>query len=417
MRQALALVKSFLVKNRLNLSLAIASVVLSLLFAESIFRVYLFRMTAKTNYDHLNFYIQDKSFSEFDEKLGFHYKPNLSVDWSTIKDSLPNTTGTLVFDRRGNSGPDVDDANSDVRIAVAGDSFTVLQHDGITWPYLLQKTLRESTGRKVAVYNYAKDGYGVLQMIDQASSLVEEKPDAILISFISPDMVRSRFWRMELKTSSGVDVFTSTTPTLQFDKPDTYVRTTLVEPRATRKWAEATMATQDRNDPVLRSLLDTYVREKKNYSITRFDPLSFRTLYLWERMVHPRVQPGGVDNAQVMYTNYASDDRFMEGVRKLKRSKIPVYLVHLPWYPDMASGKYVMDKSSEALLNSLKIITGFPLVEILPPTPMGNHADIMILSHENAHPSMNGLNFYALQVAQALRQDSIFGKILNPTSR
>ena len=414
MQRLLMRSKSFLVGNRLNLCLAVASVLVSLVFAEITFRVYLSRVVARSDYDHLDFSVQDKPYSVFDQQLGFRYKPNISVDWCSIKDSLPNLTGTTVFDSRGNSGPEVDDANCEVRIAVAGDSFTMIQHSGITWPYLLQQILRERTGRKVAVYNYARDGYGILQMIDQASSLVDEKPDIILISFITPDLLRDRFWRMENQTPRGVDVFTSTTPSLQIDKPETYSRTTLVDPRATRKWAEKTRAHKDRNDPVLRSLLDTYLREKNNYYITRFDPLSRRELYVWEWLTHSRLRPGGTANSEFTFDNFAADDRFMEGVAKLKQSRIPIYLVHLPYFPDLESGEYTMSDQDSRLLSSLKIITGFPLVKLLPAAPMGPDAKKMILSLDDAHPSLPGLEYYAQSIAQALANDSTIGKSRMP---
>ena len=417
MRQFLTRVQAFLVQNRLNLCLAVLSVLVSLVFAEIIYRVYLFRTVSASDYDHLDFYAQNRSCWEYDEMLGFHYKPNVSADWITIKDSLPQTTATLVFDRRGNSGPEVDDANADVRIAVVGDSFTVLQHDGVTWPYLMQKVLRERTGRKVAVYNYAKDGYGILQMIDQASALVEEKPDIILIAFMTFDLVRDRFWRMEYSTPHGVEVLTSTTPSLQLDRPGTYVRTTMINPLATRDWAERTRANQDRNDPILRSLLDTYLREKQNHFITRYNPFSLGSSYLWEKIASPRVRPGGIANSEVRYNNFAADDRFMREVTKLKQSGIPTYLVRLPWRPDMASGKYMKNGRADMLLSTLEKITEFPMVELLPPAPLGNHADIMIISRENPHPSLLGLQYYAQMTAHALATDPPIAQMWSPSLR
>jgi hypothetical protein len=401
--------KSFLAGNRLNLCLAVAGALIGLTLAEVFYRVYLHRRIDTSEYDHLSFSVQDKSYSEYDALLGFHYKPGLSVDWCSIEESLPNLTGTLAIDRRGNSGPEVDDAGSEVRIAVVGDSFTVLQHDGITWPYLLQQLLRERTGRKVAVYNHARDGYGVLQMIDLASTLVDERPDLILIAFITPDLTRARFWRMEVPTPRGVEGFTSATPALQLDKPETYTRTAIVNPLATREWAERTRASRDRNDPVLRSLLDTYLREKHNYSITRFDPLSLRSSYVWERLTHPRVRAAGGVNSEVTFTDFAADGRFREEVAKLKRSGIPVYLIILPWFPDLAFGQYVNPGPVLRLLNSLKKATGFPVIELLPPAPMGFEAKTMILSPNNPHPSMTGLKYYSQKVAQALANDPVIG--------
>lgn len=417
MNRILVRLKSFLMYNRLNLLLAIFGVLISVAVAEGLYRAYLFWMIPKSQLDHLDFYVQNQSCSEYDELLGFHYKPNISCDWITIKDSLPDTSGTLAINHRGNSGPDADEADSEVKIAVVGDSFTVLQHDGMTWPYLLQKELREISGRKVAVYNFARDGYGILQMMDQASMLVEEKPDVILIAFISYDFVRDRFWVTERKSPGGVDVFTSTTPSLQFDKPETYTRTTLVNPLATRKWAEETKANNDRNDPVLRSILDTYLLEKKNYAVARFEPWSLRAWYLWERIAGPHIRAHGNVNSGISYDNYAADDRFMKAVAKLKQSRIPVYLIHLPYYKDLAFGRYIMDDRQTSLLSSLVNITGFPLVKIPPPTPLYKNADTMILSPDNPHPSMIGLTFYAHQIAQFLSHDATFDNFLVPPGR
>ena len=417
MRQILTRLICALARNRLNLCLALSSIVISLVVTEISYRVYLSRMLSTSQHDRLDVNVVNKSCWEYDERLGFHYKPSTSCDWVTIKNSLPSTSGTLFFNRRGNSGPDTDDANCEVKIAVVGDSFTVLQHDGMTWPYLLQKELREISGRKVAVYNFARDGYGILQMMDQASMLVEEKPDVILIAFISYDFVRDRFWVTERKSPGGVDVFTSTTPSLQFDKPETYTRTTLVNPLATRKWAEETKANNDRNDPVLRSILDTYLLEKKNYAVARFEPWSLRAWYLWERIAGPHIRAHGNVNSGISYDNYAADDRFMKAVAKLKQSRIPVYLIHLPYYKDLAFGRYIMDDRQTSLLSSLVNITGFPLVKIPPPTPLYKNADTMILSPDNPHPSMIGLTFYAHQIAQFLSHDATFDNFLVPPGR
>jgi hypothetical protein len=409
--------KAFLAKNRLNLSLAIASILVSVFLAEIAFRVHLYRMIDKSQYDHVDFDVVSRSYSEYDEALGFHYKPSVSADWCSIQDSLPYLAGTVSLNRRGNSGPEVDEAGSEIKIALAGDSFSMIQHDGVTWPHLMQEELRKSTGRKVAVLNYARDGYGILQMIDQASVLVDEKPDVILIAFITPDLVRSRFWRMERETPGGTELFTSITPTLQIDKPDTYTRTALINPLATRDWAEGLIASRDRNDPLLRSVTDTYLREKKNHAITRFDPFSLRRLYLWERIANPAVQAGSFFNAEIAYRNFVQDGQFLSAVAKIRRSGIPVYLIHLPFYPDLAAGQFQVDSDLSKLLKSLKSTTGFPFVEIRPPLAMGRHADIMILSPQNLHPSKHGLNFYATQVAEALLRESVIGNRLHPAGR
>ena len=187
----------------MNICLAAASVVVSFAFAEIIFRVYLFRMTPRLSNEHLNAPVVNATYWEYDEKLGYHYRPNMSADLCVIQDSLPYKTSSVIFDHRGNSGVEVDDANSEFKIFVLGDSFTMIQDDGITWPHLLQQVLRARTGRKVTVLNYSREAYGILQMIDQASMLVDEKPDMILIAFITPDLPRARFWRMKRETATS----------------------------------------------------------------------------------------------------------------------------------------------------------------------------------------------------------------------
>ncbi len=412
MSRIVMLAKAFLAKNRRNLVLALASIAISCVFAEVVFRVYLFQKIAKTEYDHLAFAVSDKSYWQHDEALGFRYRPGVSADVCSIEDSLPVSVETVVFDRRGNSGIDVDNSDSEVRIAVVGDSFTQIQHDGITWPHLLQQTLRAQTGRKVAVLNYAREGYGLVQMIDQARLLIEEKPDIILIVFISPDIVRSRFWRIEQKTPSGVDVFTSITPELQFDKPKTFVRTALVDPRATRAWAERMMATKDRKDPVLRSILDSYVRAKHDFNIARFDVFSLRESYLLARLANPGAQGVGPTNPLVGYSNFAEDRRLIEAVTRLRQSNIPVYLIHLPFYPELLKGKYLLNVQQAQLLGSLKAISEFPLLTILPLPPMGPEARSLIRTNRDTHPSRIGLDFYVEIVSRALFKDATFGRIL-----
>ncbi len=407
------LAKSFLAKNQLNLVLTLSSLAIGCVFAEMIFRGYLFQKIAKTEYDHLEFAVSNKSYWEYDEALGFRYKPGVSADICQIEDSLPVGVETVIFDRRGNSGIDVDHSDSEVRIAVVGDSFTQIQHDGITWPHLLQQSLRSQTSRKVAVLNYAREGYGILQMIDQASLLVDERPDAILIAFISPDIVRARFWRIEQPTPRGVDVFTRMTPALQFDKPQTLVTTALVDPRATREWAAKLMLTKDRKDAVLRSILESYARAKHDYNIARFNVFSLRESYLWARLAHPGARGVGPTNPLVGYSNFAEDHRLVAAVTRLRQSAIPVYLIYLPYYPELLRGKYLLTDQLMQLLGSLQEITRFPLLTILPLPPMGQEARSLIRTDRDTHPSRIGLDFYVAHVARLLLEEATFRRLLS----
>ena len=80
---------------------------------------------------------------------------------------------------------------------VFGDSFTAnVQHGGLTWPDLFESDLDASLPSDVVVMNFARGGYGVLQMFDLAAAKAEElRPDMVIIAFISGDLERNRFWR------------------------------------------------------------------------------------------------------------------------------------------------------------------------------------------------------------------------------
>ena len=82
---------------------------------------------------------------------------------------------------------DVEYDRADLKILVFGNSFAG------AWPDLLQYRLEQKTGLRVRVLNFARDGIGVMQMIDAAAHHVPQfKPDIFLVAVTTTSVVTPR---------------------------------------------------------------------------------------------------------------------------------------------------------------------------------------------------------------------------------
>jgi GDSL-like lipase/acylhydrolase family protein len=359
-----------------------------------------------------------RSHWEFDDQFGYVYPPERTLDYTGVQDGRVVECHRLnVINRNGNIGPIVgryDEAQ--VKVLVFGDSWAAFQQEGKTWPNFLQEALERRLGRSAHVVNFGRDGYGILQMFDLAAAQVAEwKPDLAVITFISDDLARARFWRTVVGEGDDVRVLSTTRPSRVPD-PTRGADVSLLLPSATHEWCRS-MIGSERVDPILTKLIAKRTRLlAARPSVKLTDVLTLRQSFLYTRLFVTHRNPFWfllqATNPRVRFSSFADDARFMSALERLRATGIPWVLFHLAYYPEVKAGKEaILDAQQAALWNSLEEVTGRPILRTLDhvrwPVPAPER---MYVSPEDLHPSRWGMEFYANAVADALVQKRLVGR-------
>ena len=378
------------------------SVTLALVCSEVAYRLYLstrLDLTAPAWYQAVN-----APTSVFSEAHGYDYLPSSTFTMATIQDGKVAMCNRIVSNSAGNLGRERQPSRADdPHILVVGDSFSDNAHlGGITWPDLMAGELSRKSSRSVSVLNYSRSGYGIAQMIDMAAEQVEkERPQLVLIPFILNDLARPRFWRTSRKKNGETRLLqtasATTRPTLaaSFD-------VSLVDADVTESWCEFALEHSTHEDPVLNRLNDRY----QQLAITSHRKTTLTTLsesLLYRRLVKRDFtlkQARMVALPAYGYSSYVQDRLFMASLRRLKNSGVPLQLVRLPRYEELAQGAYLTGTpQEESLLQSLEQLTASPIQSLLPPhQPQSNLASLFLLP-QDSHPSSAGAAFYASEVS------------------
>lgn len=123
-----------------------------------------------------------RSTYEYDAELGYRYVPG-STRGVEVRDGRVVRIAETGVDARGN----VAHRSCDSGVIAVGDSYTAYpDRGGLTW----------TDDVKPCASNYARDGYGVLQMVHMAAVQVRARPvRRVLLAWITDDLTRARFWR------------------------------------------------------------------------------------------------------------------------------------------------------------------------------------------------------------------------------
>jgi hypothetical protein len=348
------------------------------------------------------FYVYADSIYDFDATLGYRYRPGARVDVAFLKKGTPRRCLTIVTGALGSAGKGIDPAKlAEVRFIVLGDSFTAMVHQDETWPDILASLIEAHSGNAVSILNLSRDGYGVLQMFDQAAQLVHagHRPQAFIISITGADLVRSRFWRMTLERNGAVEVFTSTQPSLDI-APETHARTVFVDRRVTRSWCEALRASGRTDDTATRIELafDATRRTDKAFFGHKIDVFSLRDCFLCDRIRHGELVRETVRRKRThSLMRFQDDPGFAENLAAIRASGMPIWLVYLPVESELRNARKRLSQQDESLLESLKGAVD-RYIELTPETPMGDAAVAFTLLPDDTHPSHAGLEYYAYEM-------------------
>src|SRR5262249_11750421 len=146
-------------------------------------------------------------------------------------------------------------------------------------------------------------------------------------------------------------------PTIAYD-------TFVLHPRATREWCESI---KGRGDEIAREIVDKYVRLRG----TRYSPFDLSRSFLWNKIVHkdPFKSSRAIDRiTRTMPPQpFSGDAAFVHAVGVVQKTNIPYLLLHVPYYPEVASGSEFLssDHRSELARSDLTQVTGHRVIGLL----------------------------------------------------
>jgi hypothetical protein len=400
-----------------NAGLALAACLLSLSGAEAGYRYHLYR-TQPARFQPL--ILQTDFFQRspwlYNETYGWDYQPGETYG-GTIADGVVISCWRWLANERGNVGRvqgSYEDA--DLKVLVFGDSWTSQPRrlpDGttVTWPDFLQDELEAKTGGSVHVVNFARDASGVLQMFDMARvKLPEWKPDLAVVAFITDDLTRARSWRTTGQFDGAWRVLTALSPAQPPNLEDA-AETAIVHPNADPSWCRETKRAQSVDDPIA-AAIEQHRRQTRGRGNPLADPFSLSQSFLFDAVVRgnpthtniARLKPA--QNPRHSLRSFADDDRTVEAFKEVEQLGIPVVLVHLAYFAEIASDREVIPTSArdESLWHSLEKLHGGPIYNTL------DHVERPVVRPEELsgdfprdhHPSLRGLTFYGQMVAELL---------------
>lgn len=338
---------------------------------------------------------------EFDVETGYKYRPNTKITGVALVDGVPKLCGYLETGNHGSPGRGIGATPiKEAKLIVVGDSFSATVQEHQTWPDILGDLLQAGSGRPAPVLNMSHDGYGVLQMFDQAAKLVREgyRPTAFVIPLIGPDLVRARFWRMTRERSGRTEVFTSSVPSLDV-QPETHVRTAFIDHRVNEAWCNDGLASgkADQTGHDIEQAFDETRRADEAFFGHRVRLYSVTDCYLCNLVrygtpLRPIAQIG--TNPPHKWRSFGDDARFTSAAAVIRASGVPIWIVYLPYHPELRDGQKKLTEQEHSLLDSLK---GYAdqFIDLTPATPMGDAAIPLTKLPMDAHPSYAGLEYYA----------------------
>jgi lysophospholipase L1-like esterase len=352
----------------------------------------------------------NRSLWQFDADEGYRYVQE-NVDWTRIEGGIVTGCARLnPINAHGGSGLiEGDYASADLRIAVFGDSFTWFSSpENLTWTNYLQRNLQRLTGRSTHVLNFARDGIGVMRMFDLAATrLPKYRPDfAIFALTTNAGMRPGRIWRFETVVDGEPRVFTADTPTRTTDPALAY-DTFILHPRATLEWCQAAKGA---SHPIALEIVNKYMRLRA----TRYSASDLSRSFLLNKIVtkDPFKSSKAIDRVSSAAAErpFSHDARFLDAVAAVKRTGIPYLLVHLPYAPEVASGKEFLpdDETSQMERSDLQNVTGHPVLGLLENLDMPiERPERMNHAPDNLHPSPWGMMMTATGVVRVLLRQGL----------
>ena len=319
--------------------------------------------------------------------------------------------------RQGGAYNDVEYDRADLKILVFGDSFAG------AWPDLLQYRLEQKTGLRVRVLNFARDGIGVMQMIDAAAHHVPQfKPDIFLVAVTTTSVVTPRTWRGVTRRGNYDRLFMSTE---EDENPRTEVNralgnSALVNPIVEQIFHQysATKLLPSGGDPRVVRLADQIRAFAERTTTPRREVrlLDLTRSFIFNRVHHgdARAGTGWADPElglfeSIYIDDFRSDRRMVAAIEFFRKVGARYSLVHTPAMDIESRDRNVLITPNipglaqhSALLTSLGMMTGRDVFSVASKLPRReSYAEFMVRTAD-PHPNKLGTMLYAEIIADHL---------------
>jgi len=433
--------------NSIKAITAIFSFFLGLLGSEAVYRVMLHSETIvnidtlkkKHNDDSIRFFSYPFQLL-FREDYGFDYFTGDVTFGSIDNGTFINCQTTRKTDWSADAiNPDHETFNEgDLRILLLGSSYTAsLDENGDLATTIAAQNLSKRLKRRVKIQNLSRGSTGILEMMDLASVKIPQyRPDLVLITLNTQDITRPRWW--PILKSDGNGFFRYYQSRIPAPKSLTRFNAVLHEfviyEKVTREWCsdmmEAKKVGESRrliHDPILLAMIEQGTRLGSLRSNPQLDADlgSLATSYLYNKIAYGspyydiELYKNNNPIAPIQIDSFREDAAFMSAWEKVRESGIPVYIVHVPAYPEIrdniefAHGKFsVPPKRERKLTESLQEIYGRPLLSLLSymHTPRSDASELIVPS-KNWHPNSAGTRLLGIAFEEAIME--ILGEIRN----
>jgi hypothetical protein len=387
------------------LLLVFTSMLLSLVLAEAAFRIYKLSKPS-------SFRLAASVYGQFDGQFGQRFVPNSKNVLSQITDGKVvwcyGVVASANADGLGGRSTLADARDADYVIFTTGDSFSHWKRSDLTVPDMVETLLSTRTDRKIVNLNFARGGYGILQMLTIAAEMYPVvKPDLVVIQFISDDLTRGRWWTRESVLDSRKRAQRSSSPN-GFADPRLTSDEVIVDEQATEEWCQRQL-TESGPDSVVKAATDyyhTYLRTRgiavEPFILTKFYLIDALWMKFFDRPFYADssvrfVQP------RVTQEDFLADQDYHDAVHKLKSFGVPIVLVHLPRKPEIIAGKPLLLQDEARIWTYLERDLGTRVVTFstLPNVPVVPQT--MDLEPYDGHPNLDGIKFYGEYVTMALK--------------
>jgi len=350
----------------INILLVCIASVLALIMSEGLYRAYLSTQLETMN-PH-NYAPNPKPNFKFfappgpwvyNPDYGFDFFANSQLSGEIVDGDFVQCTREDVINELGNLAHRPSRFNQTaIKGILVGSSYTMGTDDKERYFHeALEDLLVAKTGLDIAIENTSRGAFGIIQMFDLAATVLEQKkPDFLLIVFNTATLGMPRHWRSILPFKNGFSNLhfmtepAGTTPTAR----NSYIHRFIVYDRVTEQWCaqmNGARKSGDKarlsNDPVISAMIKRHneILENRNTPKITVDLTSLRRSFLFNRIYHRNAFWDMDIYADKMKTlmpltidSYGDDPKFMQSVTRIKATKIPVMLVHIPSFPELLKG-------------------------------------------------------------------------------
>jgi hypothetical protein len=386
------------------------------------------RVRAAARPNGQNFHVWAVAPWQFDREQGFRYTRG---DWLSahIRGSAFDFCSVSVG---GNSFGNIDREpkyyfSADIRLMVVGSSFSQMRdHKGRLVNEVMMDDLSEQMRRPVSVLNFSRDSTGVLNYIETAAAVANElKPDAIIVLANTVSLNYRRHWRTVLPDEGGFRRLWFLLDPIEhlndLNSPRAVPQTPFVYDRISDAWCKRLTAAKEQSDeralvedPLVKAMVaerdriaDAVVAPRVTVNFWRYDAsFVYNVLSTGDPFADGTIFAGQPVYSPITFDRYDDDPQFRAAIDRLKASKIPVILVHLPTLPEVQStgGDFELVGNRKSLIADLERALGRQFINLYQyyPIELKSSPRQLFQSDTDFHPSELGVEMMAAALEKML---------------